>query len=407
MTRRIYSRICSGFLASITLAVAASLCTGQSEVALCSAGSGNFAADFRTRHVSASVHIGATKVDGFGTRSCEATLISGKQKVVVASASWSVDLDTLGADLGTGVPVASFLVKKSESECCGTYFIYSLENVPRLIRAVSGGSWFRASDIDLDTQVEIWTNDAAAVDGFEGLSFAELDFAPPIVLRLDHGHLLDVSREFLPYFDHLIADRKGNLNAKDLQDFKSSDGKLAPGSSVAPEQRYRLRKAKIGVLEIVWAYLYSGREGEGWSALAEFWPAADLDRIHTAIAQTRERGIGQQLDGVEVSPPRRKKHGTVYDVTGTQGLESEIVSPRPIWLWRPAPASDQVAVTGEAVLTLIIDSAGKVREVEQSLHPNPIDRDLVDAAMKWKFIPAIQGGRAVASRTHLAVSTRK
>jgi hypothetical protein len=407
MTRRIYFRICSGFLLSVTLFVAANLCAGQPEEALCRAGNGNFAADFRTRHVNASVHIGATNVDGFGTRTCEATLTSGDQKVAVASGAWSVDLDALGAELGTGVPVAAFLVKKSESECCGTYFIYSLEKPPRLLRTMSGGSLFEASDVDFDSRVEIWTDDAAAVDGFENLSLAEFDFAPPIVLRFDHGQLLEVSAEFLPYFDHLIADRKAHLDAKDLKDFKASDGRLAPGTSLSPEQRYRLRKVKVGILEIVWAYLYSGREREAWSGLAEMWPTADADRIQAAIAQAREHGIGKQVDGVEASPAKRKKHGTIYDVAGTQGDESEIVSPRPILLRRPAPASDQLAVSSETMLTLIIDSAGKVREVEQPLHANPIDADLTTAAMKWKFIPAIYGGHAVASRTHLAVATRK
>jgi hypothetical protein len=118
--------------------------------------------------------------------------------------------------------------------------------------------------------------------------------------------------------------------------------------------------------------------------------------------------MAKQLDGVETSPPKRKKHGTVYDVTGTEGDESQIVSPRPIWLWRPAAASDQLpGATRDTVLNLIIDAAGKVRKVEQPPHANPIDADLVDAAMKWKFIPAIYAGHAVASRTHLAVSTRK
>ena len=393
--------------ASFLLLCAPGICQAQSDDALCRAGSGNFAAEFRTRHVNASVHIGATKVDGFGTRTCEATLTSGDQKVVVATGAWSVDLDTLGAELGAGAPVATFQVKKSESDCCGTYFIYSLEKPPHLLRTVSGGSLYEASDVDFDTRVEVWTNDAAAVDGFENLSLAELDFAPPVVLRFEHGQPFNVSAEFLPYFDHLIAERKAHRDAKDLNDFKGSDGKLAPGSSLAPEQRYHLRKVKIGILETVWAYLYSGREHEAWSTLAELWPATDVDRIRAAIAQARERGMGKQVDGVEASPPKRKKHGTIYDVSGTEGDESEIVSPRPILLRRPAPAADQLGVAGETVLTLIIDSAGKVRRIEQTAHANPVDADLVEAAMKWKFIPAIYGGHAVASRTHLAVSTRK
>jgi hypothetical protein len=52
----------------------------------------------------------------------------------------------------------------------------------------------------------------------------------------------------------------------------------------------RLRKVKIQVLEIVWAYLYSGREKEAWRALADMWPIADVERIRSEIIAARAPG---------------------------------------------------------------------------------------------------------------------
>jgi hypothetical protein len=44
---------------------------------------------------------------------------------------------------------------------------------------------------------------------------------------------------------------------------------------------------KAKVLEIVWAYVYSGREQQAWRSLTEMWPVTDADRIPTAILNAR------------------------------------------------------------------------------------------------------------------------
>jgi len=98
--------------------------------------------------------------------------------------------------------------------------IYSLRTPPVLLRTITGGEFFSAADTDLDGRVEIWTDDAASVEGFENLLLSDLDFAPPMVLRFVRGQLLDVSSEFQPYFDQKIAEATGQLNPQDLGDFK-------------------------------------------------------------------------------------------------------------------------------------------------------------------------------------------
>jgi hypothetical protein len=277
-----------------------------------------------------------------------------------------------------------------------------LQKPPRLLRTITGGSSFRASDADFDARVEIWTDEAAALDGFENLTFSEPDFLPPVVLRFDQNRLLDAGSEFQPFFDQLISKLKDRISSQDVKDFKSSDGKLAPGGTLPPQVTLRLRVVKISVLEIVWSYLNSGREQAAWTALAEMWPATDVERIRAAIIKAQDGGIHAQVEGV--ATVRKKRHATIYDITKSQGDESEVVGPQPILLRRPPPAaSEQGLEKAESSVVLIIDSAGKVHLAGGA----GSNADLITAARGWKFIPAQRGGHAVACRTTLAVSARR
>jgi hypothetical protein len=384
-------------------------CRAQGRDALCSHGSGNFEAEF---HTGVKLRLGAARktARGLAARVCEATLRWDKQETIVTTGASQVDVDAFGADLGLGVPVVTFQVKQSETECCMAYQVYSLQKPPGLLRAVAGGSFFSASDTDLDGRVEIWTDDAAAVDGFENLVGGELDFAPTIVLRFEHNHLLDVSSEFRIDFDEKIAKLRAELDSQDLRDFKISDGKLASTAPFSAEQLHRLRGVKIKVLEIAWSYLYSGREQEAWLSLAAIWPASDVQRIRAAILDVRARGIHAQADGTSSGVSAgRKKRAMVFDTTKkSERSKSEIVPPQPILLRRPAPvASEQGLTDSELLLDLLIDSAGKVRSVEPAGNTKSADPDLLKAATEWKFVPAFKDGRAVASHLRLAVSAKR
>ena len=292
------------------------------------------------------------------------------------------------------------------------YQIYSLEKPPRLLRTITGGEFFSASDMNLDGSVEIWTNDAAAVDGFEKLTLSELDAAPTIVFRFAHGQLLDASAEFQPYFDAEIARMRAGIHEQDLQDFKSSDGKLTALPSFTPERLHRLRTVKIKVLEIVWAYLYSGREPDAWRSLADMWPSADVDRIRVALVNARAHGIHDQADGTSSGPPRgKKKHAQVFDAVSGSGPGSklEVVPPKAILLERPPVSEIQQRGPPEAelVLDLVVDGSGKVRSADPAGKVKWVDPQLINAALSWKFIPAFKDGRAVASRLRIAVSARQ
>jgi len=393
-------------------------CHAQSRNVLCRAGAGFFEAEFPP---GVKVHVGASRIGELENRVCEAALSWSDQNLVVSNGASDLDIDAFGVDLGLGTPVAAFQVRKSKAECCMEYKIYSLRAPPALLHSITGGEFFSAADTDLDGRVEIWTNDAAAVEGFENFRLRDLDFAPPVVLRFLRGRLLDASSEFQSYFDQKIADERANLNPQDLGDFKNSDGKLAPPAALPAERLSRLRRAKVKVLEIVWSYLYSGREQEAWRSLAEMWPAADVDRIRAALLNARARGIHSQVEGVSTPvPPGHETHAKIFDGTTTvvpltgvtpKGVKAatEITPPKAILMERPPPLTPlemELAQT-ESTLELVIDSAGKVRSVEALGSSQSTDEGLIKSTSNWKFIPAYSAEEPVASRILLGVSLKK
>ncbi len=342
----------------------------------------------------------------------------------IADEAWQVDIDVLGADLGFKMPVVAFQIKKSDLDSDMTYKVYSIQKQPRLLRTITGGDFFRAADTDLDGSIEIWTGDAS-VSGFEGLSLDDLDFAPTIVLRFEKQHLIDVGSEFQSRYDLQIARLKSQIGPQQIDDFRKSDGKLSI-ANISPseiEDRHRLVVTKIKVLEIVWAYLYSGREQNAWDALAAMWPPADVNRIRSSLSGARSHGIHSEIDGVSPSgPPRKMKHVFVYDPkvrrewlydpadrpsSDNDGSPRAPVlsvdsSPEPILLWSTPPSDNQQALpTAERFVDLVIDAAGKVHSVKMA---GDADKGVIDASSEWRFIPAFRGGQPVASRMRLSVT---
>ena len=376
----------------------------QNRDVVCSGGDGRFEADSPT---GVSVKVSAAKIGGMSARACAASLSWNKQVITIAANAAQIDVDAFAVDMGLGVPVAAFQVKDSSTQCCMEYQLYSLDKPARLLRTIRGGDFFRAADTDLDGRIEIWTTDAAAVNGFEKLDLSELDSAPTIVLRIEHGALLDVSAEFLGHFDDEIAALRNQLDPKDLQDFKNQAATSAANGSLTADQLHRLRQVKIKVLEIVWNYLYSGREPQAWSSLAEMWPDSDFARIRAAIVEARSHGILAQVAGHSSDRAGKKRRQVkIFDaVTPTSGGKPEVTPPEPIVLRRPPLPENQSQApsSSELLVELVIDSAGKVRSAKPTGRAK-IDDSLLQATTGWKFIPAFDGGRPVASRARIGIS---
>jgi VWFA-related protein len=398
----------------------------QPQFVLCEDGSGRFETSF----AGVTVAVGATKRDGFAQHSCAASLAWEGHELPVAKEAAQVDIDVLGADLGLDTPVVAFQVKKSAADWEMTYAIYSLSKSPQLLRTITGGDFYRAADADLSGRIAIWTGDVAALRGFEGFSPGDFDFAPTMVLRLEHNQLVDASSAFPSYFDGQIAAVRAGLSAQEVSDFRKSDGRLAEVPSSAIERAHGLRSTKIKVLEIVWSYLNSGRDQEAWGALDGMWPREDLGRIRAAILNAQAHGIRSQIDGVSTAAPQHpgeRKPVRIYDALSESSREyqrtpgfyeghSPFVNTKPqaIVLRRPSPpGGNEPLPESEQTIELVIDAAGKVWSAK--LHasrpeaglpgtpPGGSDQELIDAARGWKFIPAFEKGRAVACRFLLEV----
>jgi len=402
-------------LSSVFFCVVSSFCSSQTHYLVCSDGYGKFEVKFAT---GVTVSVGAAKNGELSKRVCKANLTWDKQDLLVVPEASQVDIDALGVDVGLHLPVVAFQVKKSDADSGMAYQVYSLQKPPRLLRKITGGDFFSAADTDLDDRVEIWTRDAAAVDGFENLTLGDFDFAPTIVMRFEDQRLMDVSSEFRSHFDRQIAEVRARLDSHELRDFRNSDGKLPTTSPLPGEPLHRLRIAKIKVLEIVWSYLYSGREQGAWNALADMWPPADFDRIRASIRNARRRGIRSELDGDSpgVSGFHLKHVAHIFDTVPHPDSDPDIsnvtadTKPQSILLLLPTPPGIQEALPkSEKLVDLVIDAAGKVRSAKMAGTADkdvisPADKDLISATAVWKFIPAFRGGRAVACRLRLAVA---
>ncbi len=356
---------------------------------LCHNGNTSFEAYF---HTGVQVNVGPPTRGGLAAeRVCRATLSWEDAELVVAKNAAEVDLDLFGVDFGSGHPAAAFQVKDSDDDCCMRYEIYSLEGPPRLLRTLRGGSHFSGQDTHLDGRVEIWTDDAASVDGFEGFRASQLDFPPTCVLRFDEERLLDVSSEFRDYFDEKMSKLQAAMDAKQLQAFKASDGKL--DAHTVPPALLRVKKQ---ALELVWAYLYSDRQEQAWQVLAKLWPAADLARIRAAILQARRRGMRAQVDSVSNAlPPLEVEHSRIYDSTTKPA--------RPI-LVRYYPSAEAAGLRGKLKVKLVVDAAGKVWSVKVSGRDKLAYESVRRSTANWKFIPALVDDSPVASRVRMTIS---
>jgi len=413
----------------LLLWVLAAFACAQDSPIVCTNGEGEFSAKFET---GVTVTVDATKRRGLAERSCEAALVSGNSRLTVVEGAAEVDVDLMGADLGLGGPVVAIQFRKSELEKRTTYEIYSLKKTPQLLRILRGSALFSAADYKLDGKIDIRTEDAAAVDGFEGIPLRSFDFVPPVFLRFEKQKLVDVSAEYGQEFDRRIAALKAELDRAALSEFRHSDGMLATGFTMPMEEYRALVMVKIRVLEIVWAYLYSGREDEAWHALSEMWPTADMDRIRVAMLDARKRGMRNQVDEVSTSGPRRVRQLAVFQQAATpvgngsvagvplkdnamslEGAESggatgrsprdllRSVDSNPSAIYMREECVDGAcSMTGRetVLLDLVVDDAGKVRsaKVDNATLKWPGVDALVKSVLRWKFIPATKMGHAVA-----------
>jgi hypothetical protein len=361
-----------------------------------------------------TVSVSSTRQNnGFATHSCLAELTWNGNNLVVTRDAAQADIDVMGADLGLGSLVVAFQVKATDADPTIQYEIYSLTSRPRLLRTITGQDYFSAADTRLDGTVEIWTTDAAAVNGFENLPRRAFDAPPAVILRFQNEKLLDVSSEFRPYYDRQIELLRSQLDPQQLSAFEKSDGKLSNETLPAHGHPHGLLATKIKVLEIVWAYLYSDREQDAWHAVSTMWPQADQSRIIAAIQAAQARGMRSQVDGVSHQPPpAAPEHAAIYTNTAAPGLNlpeklRKTVAdtiPQHIVLMTSPPHDPSNWAAGRDIV-LVTDEAGKVRSAKMKgkNSEDETNKGWLDAAAGWKYIPAFRDGQPSAFRWKLHV----
>ena len=133
-------RAIRGMALSLFCLISIAACLSQAHDVVCTDGDGGFDAQFNT---GIKVRVGAARNGNFASRSCAGTLRWEKQELLVAGEAHQLDVDGFDFDLAVGVPVVTFQVKKSSSDCCMEYQVYSLQKPPRLVRTISGGDFFQ------------------------------------------------------------------------------------------------------------------------------------------------------------------------------------------------------------------------------------------------------------------------
>ena len=417
-SRRVRRRCICSFLMTFLFSTGAVGSAAQNADITCDRGSGAYATTFRT---GITVNVSAVKAGELSTRTCEAKLTWTGGELEVATSAEQVGIDVLGSDLGFQVPVVAFQIGPSNIDMQSEYRIYSLKKPPTLLRTIRGGSAYRAFDTNLHGHLEIWTDDTMAVDGFEDIPAASLDFAPTVVLRFENRRLIDASSEFQSHYNRQIADVRAHIDSHDLDDFRSTEGKLSLSTAHSAARLQRLLRVKTQALEIVWSYLYSDREVEAWQALAAMWPAADMDRIHSLLTSLYRHGILAQTDGAGHKTKSRslRPQVEIYDIAkpderGSDGLtsssslgpgglpkEASVTEPKAILLRRsPQSQENQVQFDTNEFLELVVDAAGKVHSARIL---SGKDTSLIAATKGWQFIPGFRNGDPVACRFRLRV----
>jgi ABC-type dipeptide/oligopeptide/nickel transport system ATPase component len=104
----------------------------------------------------------------------------------------------------------------------------------------------------------------------------EIYHRSPVVRRI-----LDIGLEHVADYDKKIHTLRAEMPAKDLAVFMQAEN---------ASEKVGLESA-TPVLNIVLAYLYSGRQTQAYRTLQKMWPPFDQERIWKLILETRREGI--------------------------------------------------------------------------------------------------------------------
>jgi hypothetical protein len=218
---------------------------------------------------------------------CRAYLVDRAGKQTLLLEDWEVSIHQGTGDdvFGDGSPSLILEGYSGGAHCCYTYKIARLGGKPEMLASIENETPFFFFKDPASGRFRIMASDGA-FDYFDGLCHACTPF-PRVVLQVEAGGLRDVSSQFVDQYDSQIALARAKIAEGNIGKFLAAD----------------FEDARKVVLEIVLAYLYSGREEQAWQTLDEMWPAADRERVQRLILKTRAEGILSKLKKSKTAAP--------------------------------------------------------------------------------------------------------
>jgi hypothetical protein len=226
---------------------------------------------------------------------CHAVIRDSNRKAIFSASDYGFSIAPLKQPAESSH--SSYVILEGYSggaHCCWTYYIISLDRPAGLVRKLENDRGAAFSMDEKTGLMEISTMDGA-FDYFAFLSHAETPF-PDVYLRLEGNKFINESPEHKREYDITINQAKKDLSPSDLQRFRA----LTNRDALVGENSNRHSASKV--LEIVFAYLYSGRRIQAHQALMQMWPAIDRQDIWDMIICTRRQGILRYASR-EASPP--------------------------------------------------------------------------------------------------------
>src|SRR6266566_1434911 len=213
---------------------------------------------------------------------CEAEIYDPRGDVIFSEHDWGFSIEVAGVDVnGDGIPDVVLEAYSGGAHCCWTYYFLSLGSQPGLITKFENNRDASFLEDEKTRRIHLEIPDGA-FDYFDEVCHACSPF-PLVYLRLDGTNWVDVSREYVQDYDEIIRDSQKSLTAGKRQRLRALKEK--------PSDARPIERARYHALTIIFAYLYSGREGQAHQALRELWPPFDQERMWKLILETRHNGI--------------------------------------------------------------------------------------------------------------------